>query len=255
MLELLLAWALIGLLAQLIDGALGMAYGVTSTTALVSVGVYPALASASVHTAEIFTTLTSGVSHFKLGNVRKDIILPLAVPGVIGGATGAFFAVVLSSKIMQVVVGGILLFMGALILSKFAVKKVLLFRKDLPSSRMLVLLGYVAAFLDAIGGGGWGPIATTTLVTNHVEPKKAIGSVNFTEFFVTLSESITFMILIGLEQFSWIIVFGLIIGGVIGAPIAAFGCKKIPQRILGTLVGLSVMILSIRIILMYAGIL
>jgi len=232
-----------------------MAYGVSSTTALVSIGVYPALASASVHTAEIFTTLISGTSHFKLGNVRKDMILHLAVPGVIGGATGAFVAVSLSSKILQLVVGGILLFMGLLILSRFALKKMLHFRKERPSSKMLVPLGYVAAFLDALGGGGWGPIATTTLVTNKVEPSKAIGSVNFTEFFVTLTESITFIILIGPEQFSWIIIIGLLVGGAICAPVAAFGCKKIPQRILGTLVGITVMILSTRMILKFFGIL
>ncbi len=254
MIELFLLGLLVGFLAQLIDGALGMAYGVSSTTALVSIGVYPALASASVHTAEIFTTLISGTTHFKLGNVRKDMILHLAVPGVIGGATGAFVAVSLSSKTLQLVVGGILLFMGLLILSRFALKKVLHFRRERPSSKMLMPLGYVAAFLDALGGGGWGPIATTTLVTNKVEPSKAIGSVNFAEFFVTLTEAITFIILIGPEQFSWIIIIGLI-GGAICAPIAAWGCKRIPQRTLGTLVGITVIILSTRMILKFLGIL
>jgi len=255
MLEPLLLWSLVGFLAQLIDGALGMAYGVSSTSALVSIGVYPALASASVHTAEIFTTSVSGVSHFKLGNVRNDMILHLLVPGVIGGATGAFVAVSLSSKILQLVVGCILLFMALLILLRFAFKKVLHFRKERPSSKMLVPLGYIAAFLDALGGGGWGPIATTTLVTNKVEPSKAIGSVNFTEFFVTLTESITFIILIGPEQFSWIIILGLLIGGVICAPLAALGCKRVPQKILGTLVGVAVIILSTRMILRFFGVL
>jgi len=255
MLDLFLIWLLVGFLAQLIDGALGMAYGVSSTTALVSIGVYPALASASVHTAEIFTTLISGTSHFKLGNVRKDMILHLVVAGVIGGATGAFVAVSLSSNILQLVVGGILLFMGLLILVRFASKKVPHFRRKRPSSKMLVPLGYIAAFLDALGGGGWGPIATTTLVTNKVEPSKAIGSVNFAEFFVTLTESITFIILIGPEQFSWIIILGLLIGGIICAPIAAWGCKKLPQKILGTLVGIAVIFLSIRMILKFFRIL
>jgi len=253
--ELFLIWLFVGFLAQLIDGTLGMAYGVSSTTALISIGVYPALASASVHTAEIFTTLVSGASHFKLGNVRKDMILRLVVPGIIGGATGAFVAVWVSANILQLAVGGILFFMGLLILSSFAFKKVLHFRKDRPSSKMLVGLGYVAAFLDALGGGGWGPIATTTLVTNKVEPSKAIGSVNFAEFFVTLTESITFIILIGPEQFSWIIILGLLIGGVICAPMAAWGCKKLPQKIIGTLVGIAVMTLSIRMILKFFRIL
>jgi len=157
MLDLLLLWLLVGFLAQLIDGALGMAYGVSSTTALVSIGVYPALASASVHTAEIFTTMFSGASHFRLGNVRKDMILHLVVPGIIGGATGAFVAVSLSSKVLQLIVGAVLLFMGLLILFKFAFKRRLHFRKERPSSKMLLPLGYVAAFLDALGGGGWAP--------------------------------------------------------------------------------------------------
>lgn len=255
MLELLLIWLLVGFLAQLIDGTLGMAYGVSSTTALVSVGVYPALASASVHTAEIFTTLISGASHFKLGNVRKDIILPLVVPGVIGGATGAFVAVSISTKILQLVVGCILLFMGLLILSRFAFKKVLHFRKERPTSKILAPLGYVAAFLDALGGGGWGPITTTTLVTNKVEPSKAIGSANFAEFFVTVTEAITFIILIGPEQFNWIIIIGLLIGGAICAPIAALGCKKLPHRMLGTIVGITVILLSTRMILKYVELL
>jgi uncharacterized membrane protein YfcA len=254
LLELFLIWLGIGFLAQLIDGALGMAYGVSSTTALVSVGVYPALASASVHTSEIFTTLVSGSVHFKLGNVRKDMVLLLAVPGVIGGATGAFVAVSLSSKFLRLVVGGILLFMGLLIFFRFALKKLIHFRKERPSSRMLVPLGYIGGFLDALGGGGWGPIATTTLVTNKVKVNEAIGSVNFSEFFITITETITFMILIGLEQFNWIIIVGLIIGGVMCAPIAAWTCKKLPHRILGTLVGATVIILSTHMILKFFGV-
>jgi uncharacterized membrane protein YfcA len=251
MLELFLLWLLVGFLAQLIDGALGMAYGVSSTSALVSIGVYPALASASVHTAEIFTTLASGAWHFKLGNVSRNMIFHLVVPGVIGGATGAFVAVSLSSNILQLVVGCILLFMGLLILFRFVLKRVLQFRKERPSSKMLVPLGYVAAFLDALGGGGWGPIATTTLVTSKVEPNKAIGSVNFAEFFVTITESTTFIILIGPEQFSWLIILGLLIGGVICAPISALACRKLPHRILGTLVGATVIVLSTRMILKF----
>lgn len=254
MFELLFTWLLVGFLAQLIDGTLGMAYGVSSTTALVSVGVYPALASASVHTAEIFTTLVSGISHFKLGNVRKDMILRLAVPGVIGGVTGAFVAVSLSSKILQLTVGGILLFMGLLIFFRFALKRVLQFRKERLSSRILMPLGYFAALLDALGGGGWGPITTTTLVTNKVKPSEAVGSVNFIEFFVTLAEAITFIMLIGPEEFNWIIILSLLAGGVLCAPIGAWGCKRLPHRLLGTLVGVTVMILSIRMILKFFGI-
>lgn len=255
MFETLLLWVFVGFLAQLIDGALGMAYGVSSTTALVSVGIYPALASASVHTAEIFTTFVSGNFHFKLGNVRRDLIMPLAIPGVIGGITGAFACATLSSRLLEPIVGAILLVMGIMILGRFTFKRKLLFRKERPSSKMLIPLGYIAAFIDALGGGGWGPIATTTLVTNNVNPSKAIGSVNFTEFFVTLFEAITFLIFIGPEQFSWEIILGLIIGGVICAPIAAFTCKKVPHRILGIIVGATVVLLSARTLFIFLNLL
>ncbi|MBS7270697.1 MAG: sulfite exporter TauE/SafE family protein, partial [Candidatus Freyarchaeota archaeon] len=216
--EVILLWVVVGFLAQLIDGALGMAYGVSSTAALVTVGVYPALASASVHTAEIFTTVVSGSAHFKLGNVDRNMAVHLAVPGIIGGITGAYVCTSVSGKPLSVVVGFVLLAMGFMILYKFAFKTTVHFRIKKPSLKALVPLGYAAAFLDALGGGGWGPVATTTLVANNVKPNKAVGSVNFAEFFVTFSESITFLILIGWENFNWMIVLGLIIGGVICAP-------------------------------------
>lgn len=252
--ELFIVWVSVGLLAQLIDGTLGMAYGVSSTTALVSIGTYPALASASVHTAEIFTTFVSGNAHLKLGNVRLDFIKFLAIPGIIGGITGAYIAVTMTSNILRLVVGGILFFMGLIILFRFIAKHALHFRKEKPSSKMLAGLGYIAALMDALGGGGWGPIATTTLVANKVEPSKAIGSVNFTEFFVTLAESITFILLIGPEKFSWEIILGLIIGGLVCAPIAALACKKISHRLLGIIVGTTVIILSLRMILNFFAI-
>jgi len=250
--EILLVWAFVGFLAQLIDGALGMAYGVSSTTALVTIGVYPALASASVHTAEIFTTLVSGGAHFKFGNVEHNMALHLVIPGVIGGITGAYVCTSVSGKPLSAIVGFILLFMGFIILYKFAFRNTMHFRTTRPSSKTLVPLGYAAAFTDALGGGGWGPIATTTLVANNVKPNKAIGSVNFAEFFVTTAEAITFLILIGPDNFNWLIVLGLIGGGIICAPIAAWLCKKVPQRILGILVGITVMTLSVRMILKFA---
>jgi len=253
LLELILVWAIVGFLAQLIDGALGMAYGVSSSTALISVGIPPALASASVHTAEVFTTLVSGSSHFKLGNVDRRMALHLVIPGVLGGITGAFASISVSGKPLSVVVGFTLLTMGFIILYKFASKKTQRFREKGMSTKKLVPLGYVAAFTDALSGGGWGPIATTTLVANNVEPSKAIGSVNFTEFFVTVAETLTFLILIGPENFNWLMVIGLLVGGVICAPIAAWLCKKIPARLLGILVGAIVMILSVRMILKFAG--
>jgi len=251
--ELFLVWMLVGFLAQFVDGSLGMAYGVSSTTALVTIGVYPALASASVHTAEIFTTFVSGNAHLRLGNVRRDMILSLVIPGVLGGVTGAYVCSTISANPLKVIVGGILLAMGLIILYRFTFKRVIHFRTEKPSSRMLSALGYVAAFMDALGGGGWGPIATTTLVANNVEPSKAIGSVNFTEFFVTVAETLTFLILIGPENFNWEIILGLMAGGLICAPIAALVCKKLPHRILGILVGAAIITLSLRTILTFTG--
>jgi len=253
LLETILIWAFIGFLAQLIDGALGMAYGVSSTTALVTIGIYPALASASVHTAEIFTTLVSGSAHFKFGNVEHNMSLHLVIPGIIGGITGAFVAVSVSGKPLSAIVGFVLLSMGFIILYKFTFKNSTHYRTKRPSSKALVPLGYTAAFIDALGGGGWGPIATTTLVANNVKPNKAIGSVNFAEFFVTTAETITFILLIGPENFNWLVVLGLMAGGLICAPFAAWLCKKVPQRILGILVGITVMVLSVRMILKFAG--
>lgn len=253
MLELILVWALVGFLAQLIDGALGMAYGVSSSTALISIGVYPALASASVHTAEIFTTLVSGSSHFKFGNVERNLASHLVVPGIIGGITGAYVSTSVTGTSLSAIVGFILLAMGFIILYKFAFKNTQHYRTKRLPSKTLVPLGYVAAFIDALGGGGWGPIATTTLVANNVKPNQAIGSVNFAEFFVTTAITITFIILIGSENFNWLIVLGLIIGGLICAPIAAWLCKKLPQKILGILVGTTIMVLSLRMILKFAG--
>ena len=252
MYETLIFFIIVGFIAQLIDGALGMAYGVSSTTALVTIGVYPALASASVHTAEVFVTLASGSAHLKFGNVERNMALHLVIPGVMGGITGAYVCTSISGKPLSVVVGSILLSMGLIITYKFAFKKTpRSLKRGLPSKR-LIPLGYVAAFVDALGGGGWGPVATTTLVASDVEPNKAVGSVNFAEFFITTAESITFLILIGPENFNWIIVLGLLTGGVICAPMAAWVCKKLPQRTLGILVGATIMILSVRMILKFA---
>jgi len=253
LLDIILIWTLVGFLAQIIDGALGMAYGVSSTTALVTIGVYPALASASVHTAEIFTTLASGSAHYKFGNVERNMALHLVISGIIGGISGAYVSTSISGKPLSAIVGFILLAMGFIILYKFTFKNILHFRARGLSSKTLVPLGYAAAFVDALGGGGWGPIATTTLVAHNVKPNEAIGSVNFAEFFVTTSETVTFLILIGPENFSWLIILGLIMGGIICTPISARLCKKIPHRILGILVGVTVIILSLRVILKFIG--
>lgn len=247
----LLEISIIGFLAQIVDGTLGMGYGVTSSALLISLGVYPAIASASVHTSEIFTTLVSGASHFKFGNVRKDLLRPLILFGVLGGIIGACGLVNLPNKPIKLVVGLILLTMGGLIsyrfMFRYKTKTTLEINKYRPYK--LRALGFFAAFIDAMGGGGWGPICTPALIVTGTEPNKAVGSVNLAEFFVTIAITSTFLILMGYGNFRWDVIFALLIGGIIAAPLAAFCCKKLPKRLLGILVGIIVIMLSIRILL------
>jgi len=215
-----------------------MAYGVTSTSVLLSLGIPPASASASVHTSEIFTTLTSGLSHLRLKNVKKNLFKKLLIPGIIGGAVGAYTLTFLPTEIIKPLVGIYLLIMGLLILRK------LFHRKETKLKTNVTLLGGVGGFLDAIGGGGWGPVVTSTLVARGDNPRLTIGSVNLAEFFVTLTEAATFFTLLGITH--WEIIIGLIIGGVIAAPFAAYTCKKLPPRILMAIVGIVIIVLSIR---------
>src|SRR3989338_1846551 len=234
-------------IAELIDGSLGMGYGVSLTTFLLNSGFSTAIASASVHISEIFTTLVSGVSHFKAGNFEKKIFKFLAIGGVFGGILGAYLAVRLQEiSFIKPVISGILLFFGLLIIIKFLKKKQET-EYLTPRIRKLVPLGFFAAFIDAIGGGGWGPVTTPALLATNTHPKKTIGSVNFAEFFVTLAISITF--LLTLKDINYNIIMPLIIGGVISAPVAAILTKKINHRLLGLLVCLLIIILSLRTIL------
>ena len=215
-----------------------MAYGVTSTSFLLSLGLSPASASASVHTSEIFTTLTSGLSHLKLKNVDKSLFKRLLIPGMIGGALGAYILTSVPTEIIKPLVGIYLLIMGLLILRR------LFDRKKTKLKTNLTLLGGVGGFLDAIGGGGWGPVVTSTLVARGDKPRLTIGSVNLAEFFVTLTEAATFFTILGITHLE--IIIGLIIGGVIAAPLAAYTCKKLPPRILMAIVGTVIVALSIR---------
>jgi len=213
-----------------------MAYGVTSTSVLLSLGISPAPASASVHTSEIFTTLTSGLSHLRLKNVDKNLFKKLLIPGITGGALGA--CTLTPTEIIKPLVGIYLLVMGLLILLK------LFHKKETKLKTNATLLGGIGGFLDAIGGGGWGPVVTSTLVARGNNPRFTIGSVNLAEFFVTLTEAATFFTLLGITH--WEIIIGLIIGGVIAAPFAAYTCRKLPPRILMAIVGVVVIVLSIR---------
>ena len=238
----ILIFLVVGFASQMIDGALGMAYGVSSNTFLLSFGVPPALASASVHAAEMFTTAVSGVSHLKLGNVDKSLFKKLLIPGVIGGVIGSYILTTIPGDVIKPIVALYLLAMGIVILRK-AFKKPE--EKDVHSH--IVPLGAVGGFFDAIGGGGWGPIVTTTLVARGKNPRLAIGSVNASEFFVTVAESVTFILTIGqdLAQ-NWQIIAGLLLGGVVAAPLAAFICKRIPARALMVVIGTLIILLQLR---------
>ncbi len=235
-------YILVGFIAQMIDGALGMAYGVSSNTFLLSVGIPPAAASASVHMAEVFTTGVSGISHWRLGNIDKDLIKRLLIPGVIGGVLGAYILSSIPGEVIKPFVSAYLMIMGGVILVKAL-------RKNQEINHVtshIVPLGLAGGFFDAIGGGGWGPIVTTTLVARGNHPRFTIGSVNFTEFFVTFAQSVTFILTIGLEF--WKVILGLLIGGVLAAPLAAWAVKRLPTRLLMACVGVLIILLSLRTI-------
>jgi len=239
----LIIFAAVGFFAQIIDGALGMAYGVSATTFLLSIGIPPAAASAGVHTAEIFTSGVSGLSHLKFGNVDKSLFKRLLIPGIIGGVLGAYILTSVSVKIIKPLVAVYLLLMGLFIIRR-AVRKI----GEEKAVKNVFSLGIAGGFFDAIGGGGWGPIVTSTLVARGTNPRFSIGSVNLAEFFVTIAEVATFFTLVGIVQY-WQVILGLIIGGVIAAPLAAYVCKKLSSRLLMVIVGVLIVLLSIRTIL------
>jgi uncharacterized membrane protein YfcA len=240
MLSDLVLFVAVGFAAQLVDGAIGMAYGLTSTTVLLSLGVPPATASASVHAAEVFTTGASGLSHWRLGNVDQTLFRQLAIPGAVGGVIGAYLLTELPGDTVQPLVSAYLGIMGAVILWKAL-------RKQAPEPRIpnyVPLLGLSGGFLDAVGGGGWGPMVASTLVGSGTKARLAIGSTNAAEFVVTATISATFILTIGLDL--WPVIAGLILGGVLAAPFAAYVTRSMPDRPLMILVGIMIIVLSIR---------
>lgn len=237
-------------IATLIDGGIGMGYGVSLTSLLLSIGIGTAIASASVHIAEVATSLVSGVSHFILGNFDQKIFTFLAIPGVIGGSLGAWSAVHLQDiEITRPIIASILLLLGVLIIVKFVRKKELLdVEYNRPRVRHLMSLGFVAAFIDAIGGGGWGPITTPTLLLKNANPQHVIGSVNLAEFFIAFSISLTFILT--LPKIDLTIVLPMIIAGIIAAPLGALITKKLPLRTIGIVVGIVIIVLSLRTLIL-----
>ena len=231
---------LVGLLAQIVDGALGMAYGLTSTSFLLATGASPALASASVHMAEVFTTGISGISHAKFGNVDKKLFLRLLIPGIIGGLLGALLVTQIDGKTLKPFITVYLLLMGIYVLTKAFKKHIKTHKGEPKHVAKLALLG---GFVDTSGGGGWGPVVTTTLVGTGHDPRTTIGSVNFAEFFLTLTSAASLFILV--DETIWHVVAGLIIGGLFAAPFAAYACKKFSTKTLLILVGLLISGISV----------
>jgi len=243
--------ALVGLGAQLVDGSLGMAYGVTSTTLLLAIGTNPAAASATVHLAEIGTTLASGLSHWKFGNVDWKVVAKIGVPGAVGAFAGATFLSSLSTEVAAPVMSLILLTLGAYILVRFTLRGVDRRHLGKPMrKRFLGPLGLVAGFVDATGGGGWGPVGTPAiLASGRMEPRKVIGSIDTSEFLVALAASLGFLFALGSQgvNFAWVGV--LLVGGLIAAPIAAWLVRHIPPRMLGSLVGGVIVLTNTRTLL------
>jgi uncharacterized membrane protein YfcA len=235
----LLLLAAAGLIAQLVDGSLGMAYGVTSTTLLLAVGLTPALASASVHIAEVGTTAASGVSHWRFGNVDWRKVGWMAVPGAVGAFFGAVFLTYIPAELAAPFVAVFLFVLGGYVLVRFAFRRGgdVVSRKPIPR-KFLSFLGLFAGFMDAVGGGGWGPISTPTLLSSgRMEPRRVVGTVDTSEFLVAFAASAGFLLGLSMSEIPFGVVGALLAGGLVAAPIAAWIVKLLNARILGTAVG------------------
>jgi hypothetical protein len=232
-------FVLAGFLAQMIDGTLGMAYGVSCSTILLNLGVPPKVASAAVHTAEVFTTGVSGLSHIRFRNLDKVLFFRIVFFGVLGAVVGSYLvSEILDGGIIKPYISGYLLILGVVILYKGIRNK-----QNEPSkvkrAGMLALFG---GFFDSIGGGGWGPIVTSNLINQGKDPRRTIGTVNTAEFFVTFSSTSVFMLLIGVD--SWKVIIGLVIGGVIAAPLGAYFAARVNKRTIMILIGIVISITS-----------
>ena len=247
----LLAIAIAGFIAQLVDGSLGMGYGVTSTSLLLTLGLAPALASASVHLAEIGTSGVSGISHWRLGNVNGRVLLMIGVPGGVGAFLGAVVLSNLSLDAARPMVSLVLLALGGVILLRFLHRRRVaaaraaghaapaLIGGTRPGRRWaLIPLGLVGGFLDASGGGGWGPVTTSTLMAaSRMQPRTIIGTVSGSEFIVSIAASLGFLLALGSAGIDFSIVAMMLVGGAIAAPLSAWLVSRLDERALGTGVG------------------
>ncbi|WP_278019663.1 sulfite exporter TauE/SafE family protein [Flavobacterium ginsengisoli] len=238
--ENLLVFFLIGVFAQLVDGALGMGYGATSTSFLLAYGVSPVLSSTAVHVSEMFTTGASALSHHRFGNINKKLVKHLLIPGVLGSITGAYLlSDVIDGDIIKPFIAVYMIILAVVIIRK-ALRKSVVKKK----TKKLGVLAVFGGFMDSVGGGGWGPIVTSTLLGRGRNPKYTIGSVNATEFAISFASGITFMLFGGIH--GWQIIIGLILGGVISAPIATYLVNKIKRKPMMVAVGILIILLSLK---------
>jgi uncharacterized membrane protein YfcA len=230
--------ALAGFGAQMVDGSLGMGYGLTSATLLIAIGLAPALASASVHFAEVGTSAVSAISHARFGNVDKAVLIRIALPGAIGAFIGATVLAGISTQLARPWASTLLFVLGIYVLIRFLRQRTFTLKSGRPGSRLLIPLGLVGGFVDATGGGGWGPVTTPALMANgRMEPRKVVGTMNTAEFAVAVAASAGFLFGLGAAAVDWRIILPLLIGGVIAAPIAAWVAHRLPMRIMGVAVG------------------
>ncbi len=245
----LIVLGVVGFAAQLIDGSLGMGYGVTTTTLLLLAGLTPAAASASVHLSELGTNIASGIAHWRLRNVDWRVVARIAGPGAVGAFLGATVLSSLSTETAAPVMSGLLVLLGIYILVRFIVGIKPVLKKAL-TIKFLAPLGLVAGFVDATGGGGWGPVATPALLADgRLEPRKVIGTVDTSEFAVSAAASIGFLIGLGAAGINWGFVLALLIGGLIAAPLAAVLVRFAPAHLLGVAVGGVILLTNSRTLL------
>ena len=242
-----------GFVAQLVDGSLGMGYGITSSTILLFVGLSPAAASASVHFAKIGTGATSGIAHHKFGNVDWKVVRRIALPGSIGAFLGATLLSSLSTEFSRPISSSLLFALGVYVVIRFLVGKQRVQRKGTPRLRFLIPLGLVGGFVDATGGGGWGPVATPALLTDgRLAPNRVIGTVSASEFAVAVAASFGFLVGVGQTGVRIDFIIALLLGGLIASPIAAYLVRHLNSRFLGVIVGGFICFTNARILLIAA---
>lgn len=246
--------ALAGMGASFVDGSLGMGYGVTSATLLIALGLSPALASASVQMAKIGTAAISGVAHHRFGNVDWATVRRIALPGAIGSFAGATVLSSLATDIARPLAGGVLFVLGIYVVVRFLRGQSITLRGGRPRRRLLLPLGLTGGFIDATGGGGWGPVTTPVLLADgRLEPRRVIGTVSAAEFIVALSATAGFLLGLGLSGLDLGYVAALLIGGAIAAPFAAAIVRHLNPRVLGVVVGGVIALLNARILLAAAS--